>query len=109
MTSEAARPIIFIIKSYPCMPKAGSYSIQGIPDKHANKFLCFISINIQYHVLLYAGAGPEHNTAKLYASARTRPLNSRPRALALAMYLYTHNYLYCGYGHEGGKRMYRNF
>ena len=29
---------------------------------------------------------PEHNTAKLYASARTRPLNSRPRALALAMY-----------------------
>ena len=33
------------------------------------------------------GAGPEHNTAKLYASARTRPLNSRPRALALAMQL----------------------
>ena len=32
--------------------------------------------------------GPEHNTAKLYASPRTRPLNSRPRALALAMYLH---------------------
>ena len=29
-----------------------------------------------------------HNTVKLYASARTRPLNSRPRALALAMYLH---------------------
>ena len=32
MTSEAARarPIIFNIKSYPCMPKPGSHSIQGI-------------------------------------------------------------------------------
>ena len=31
MTSEAAgtRPIIFNIKSYPCIPKAGSHSIQG--------------------------------------------------------------------------------
>ena len=32
MSSEAAgtRPIIFSIKSYPCMPKAGSHSIQGM-------------------------------------------------------------------------------
>ena len=32
MTSEAAgtRPIIFSIKSYPCMPEAGSHSIQGM-------------------------------------------------------------------------------
>ena len=33
MTSEATgtRPIIFNIKSYPCMPKVGSHSIQGRP------------------------------------------------------------------------------
>ena len=33
MTSEAAktRSIIFTIKSYPCVPKAGSHSLQGIP------------------------------------------------------------------------------
>ena len=32
ITSEAAwtRPIIFSIKSYPCMPKSGSHSIQGM-------------------------------------------------------------------------------
>ena len=52
MTSEAAgtRPIIFSIKSYPCMPKAGSHSIQGMAGhsgqtrKQTNKqiHLCFI-------------------------------------------------------------------
>ena len=55
MTSEAAvtRPIIFKIKSYPCMPKAGSHSIQGMAGhsgqtrKQTNKQipLCFISID----------------------------------------------------------------
>ena len=44
ITLEAAvtRPIIFNIRSYPCTPKAGSNSIQGIATtilKHANKFL----------------------------------------------------------------------
>ena len=48
MTSEAAgtRPIIFSIKSYPCMPKAGSHSIQGMAG-HSEQTrkqipLCFI-------------------------------------------------------------------
>ena len=53
MTSEDAgtRPIIFSIKSYPCMPKAGSHSIQGMAGhsgqtgKQTNKQipLCFIA------------------------------------------------------------------
>ena len=34
---------------------------------------------------------------KLYACARTRPLNSCPHALVC-----TYAYLYCGYAHEGG-------
>ena len=56
MTSEAAgtRPIIFSIKSYHCMPKAGSHSIQGMAGHsgqtrtQTNKQipLCFISIDI---------------------------------------------------------------
>ena len=55
MTSEAAgtRSTIFSIKSYPCMPKAGSHSIQGMAGhsgqtrKQTNKQipLCFISID----------------------------------------------------------------
>ena len=55
MTSKAAgtRPIIFSIKSYPCMPKAGSHSIQGMVGhsgqtrKQTNEQipLCFISID----------------------------------------------------------------
>ena len=58
MTSEAAgtRPIIFSIKSYPCMAKAGSHSIQGMaghagqPCKQTNKQipLCFIYIGDYY-------------------------------------------------------------
>ena len=52
MTSEAAgtRPIIFSIKCYPCMPKAGSDSIQGMAG-HSRQTrkqtipLCFISID----------------------------------------------------------------
>ena len=47
-----------------------------------------VAENYEQTHLYTQGAGPEHNTAKLYASARTRPLNSRPRALALAMYLH---------------------
>ena len=47
MTSEAAgtRPIIFSIKNYPCMPEAGSHSIQGMAGhsgqtcKQTSKFL----------------------------------------------------------------------
>ena len=47
MTSEAAgtMPIIFNIKRYPCMPKEGSHSIQGMAGhsgqtrKQTNKFL----------------------------------------------------------------------
>ena len=51
MTSEAAgtKPIIFNIKSYPCMPKAGSHSIQGMaghPGQTRKQIpLCFISID----------------------------------------------------------------
>ena len=59
-----------VIRSLLCKPPAFSPAI--------NNITC----------LYTQGAGPEHNTAKLYASARTRPLNSRPRALALAMYLH---------------------
>ena len=51
MTSEAAgtRPIMFNIKSYPCMSKAGSHSIQGMAG-HSGQTrkqipLCFISID----------------------------------------------------------------
>ena len=40
-----------------------------------------------------------------YACARTCPLNSCSHALVM----YIHIYLYCGYVHEGGKQMYRNF
>ena len=44
MTSEAAgsRSIIFIINSYPCMPEAGSHSLQGMAGHFGqahNKFL----------------------------------------------------------------------
>ena len=55
MTSGAAgtKPIIFSIKSYPCIPKAGSRPIQGMAGhsgqtcKQTNKQipLCFISID----------------------------------------------------------------
>ena len=56
MTSEAAgtRPIIFNIKSYRCMPQAGSHSIEGMAGhsgqtrKQTNKQIpfCFISIDV---------------------------------------------------------------
>ena len=38
-----------------------------------------------------------------YACARTRPLNSCPRAIVC-----NNANLYCGYAHERGKHMYRN-
>ena len=59
MTSEAVetRPIIFNIKSYPCMPKAWSYSIQGMAghsgQTHKQILLCFISIDIYTYTYMY--------------------------------------------------------
>ena len=52
MTSETAetRPIIFNIKSYPCMPKTGSHFIQGMAGhSKARKQipLCFIGIDLR--------------------------------------------------------------
>ena len=64
MTSEAAgtRPIIFSIKSYPCMPKAGSHSIQGmtgqskacrqIPLLYQYRFQAVTSCHKCFHVIL---------------------------------------------------------
>ena len=47
--AAGTRPIIFSIKSYLCVPKAGSHSIQGMAGHSRQtpkqKFLCFISID----------------------------------------------------------------